>query len=259
MAPWIDIAKNGQAKTWLEIELVDEDVKVIHFYGIVGGGLIRFLDTLHEKLRWHSRAANLTLRIVDRFVSWPLLNWVPSARPSKLLESAQSEIQCRVFDTFLTLRWKQLAAYRYIKENYDFDFIYETNTSSYVDPIKLFERIKVFQSSNLYAGNKPYPEAKFFSGANRLMSRDALSLLVSKRYKWDPSLLEDVAIGKVFENIDVDILQLPSLILTNMQDVTKLTESDIKYHHHYRLKSFESARRNDVELMKQLHLRIKDV
>ena len=258
MPPWIDIAKNGQTKTWLEFELNEKDFKVIHFYGIVGGRLIRILDSLHEKLRWHSRFANLTLRIVDRVFSLPLLNWIPSAQPAKMLDSKQSEIQCRVIDTFFTLRWKQLAAYKYIQKNYDFDFLYETNTSSYVDPVKLSERIELNQSSILYAGNKPYPKAKFFSGANRLMSHGALSLLMSKRHKWDPSLLEDVGIGKVFENLDVEILQLPSMILTNMQEVAELTESDIKYHHHYRLKSFEADKRNDIELMRKLHLRIKN-
>lgn len=258
MPPWIDIAKKGQAKTWLEIELNEQDIKVIHFYGIVGGRLIRNLDSLHEKLRWHSRITNVTLRIFDRLVSWPILNWVPSAQPSKMLDSKQSEIQCKVIDTFFTLRWKQLAAYRYIQKNYDFDFLYETNTSSYVEPIKLLEKVKLNQTPFLYAGNKPYPKANFFSGANRLMSYGALSQLMSKRYKWDPSLLEDVGIGKVFENLDVEILELPSLVLTNIREVNELTQSNINFHHHYRLKSFQADKRNDVELMKRLHSRIKN-
>ena len=256
MEPWLEIVQNGQCKTWLTLEMPVTGIKIIHFYGIPGGKILQTLDKFHEKLRWRNGYSSLLIHLIDKILFAPILFWIPKVAKSNLLSTSQLELQCRVIDTYSTLRWKQLAVYRFVKDNYDFDFLYETNTSSYVIPHKILELIDEESDDIIYAGNIPFPDANFVSGANRLVSAKALNLMLKKRRLWNTAFLEDVAIGKLFSKLGISIQELPSLSVTNKSDVMNLSIESIRKNYHFRLKSYESDRRIDSELMSLLHERI---
>ena len=255
MEPWLEILRNGQCKTWLTLDIPATDIKIIHFYGMPRGKILRSLNKFHEKLRW-SQDSSLLIYLIDKILFAPILFWIPKVVESNLLSTSQSELQCRVIDTLATLRWKQLAVYRFVKDNYDFDFLYETNTSSYIIPRKILELIDEESDGIVYAGHLGYPGANFVSGSNRLLSAKALNLLIKKRRLWDTALLEDVAIGKLFSKLGILIQELPSLSLTNESEVMNLSKESIVENYHFRLKSDERGMRIDSKLMNLLHDRI---
>jgi hypothetical protein len=252
MEPWLEILRNGQCKTWLTLDIPATDIKIIHFYGMSGGKIVQSLNKFHEKLRWSEDFSTL-VHLIDKILFFPILLWIPKVVKSNLFLTSQSELQCRVIDTTATLRWKQLAVYHFVKNNYEFDFLYETNTSSYIIPRKILELIDEESDGIVYAGNLGYPGANFVSGANRLLSAKALNLLIKKRRLWNTALLEDVAIGNLFRKLGILIQELPSLSLTNKSEVMNLSKEKIEENYHFRLKSYERDRRIDSELMNLLH------
>lgn len=256
MEPWLEITREGQCKTWLTLEIPEKDVKIIHYYGIPGGRKIQELDKFHERLRFNKYFSTIVY-LIDKLIFFPLLFWIPRVAKSDLLSTNNLEIQCRVIDTLQTLRWKQLAAYRFIQDNFEFDFLYETNSSSYIIPRKILDIADGMPAGLIYAGNLPYPGANFASGANRLMSTKALNLILNKRHLWDTGFLEDVAIGKFFSKFGIAIQELPSVSLASKFEVLNLSRERIEKNYHFRLKSFENGKRIDSELMSLLDKIIK--
>ncbi len=255
MEPWLEILRNGQCKTWLTLEIPVSDIKIIHYYGIPGGKVLQGLDKFHEKLRSRKHFSTL-IHLIDKILFAPILYWIPKVVESNLLSTSQLEIQCRVVDTLATLRWKQLAVYRFVKDSYDFDYLYETNTSSYLIPHKILDLVDEESDGILYAGSLGYPGANFVSGANRLVNAKALNLLIEKRHLWDTALLEDVAIGELFSKLGILIQELPSLQLANKSEIMNVSEQSIELNYHFRLKSYEKGRRIDSQLMNLLHERV---
>jgi hypothetical protein len=253
---FIKLAKDAQATTWL---MNDKPlgIKVIHYYGIPGGRLIRFIDELHEKLRWHSRISHYVIRFLMQLVSVPFLRFIPSTHPENRLGATDQEIQCNVIDTIFTLRWKQLAIYSHILNRYDFQYIYDTNASSYLDLTNLFAQIKLFSNTPLYAGN--IPAKGFISGANRFFDKQAVTLIVKHRNHWNPALLEDVALGKLMKSLNVEMTELNSTSLTSEAAVSRLTDIDLLQNFHFRTKSYRGAIRNDARIMRLIHERYQNL
>ena len=253
--PWIDIVKNGQEPTWLAITS-SSSIRVIHYYGRPTGLTVSKLDHYHEILRWRSKKSSLAQRVFDLFVSAPFVFYIPKVEKSQILGSEHLELQCRVPDTFLTMRWKQLSAYRYIIDNFEFDYVYETNASSYINVNGLQTYVNKLDGEAKYLGHRPWPEANFVSGANRLMKRETLQQLVRKRRLWRNDLLEDVAIGRIMRKLRVDITEFKSRSILTTEEINDLSAEDIRLTIHYRMKSGDAEHRQDKYLMMNLHKKI---
>ena len=148
--PYIELAKQGQGLSILK-EYIEPEILVIHYYGKPGGPLLQKIDQVHEFLRWKSRFANILLQALDFVICAPFLFWIPKVSKSTTLGLPNQEFSCHVVDMLLTLRWKQLSIYNYINSNYSFDYVYDTNSSSYIDFKNLLHQAKEFTASPLYA------------------------------------------------------------------------------------------------------------
>lgn len=253
---FIKLAKDGQATTWL---MNDKPlgVKVIHYYGIPGGKFVRYLDSLHEKYRWHSRISHYVVRYLMQLLSLPFLRFIPSTHPANELGARDQEIQCNVIDTLFTLRWKQLAIYSHILNRYQFEYLYDTNASSYLDLTNLLAQMRRFSNTPLYAGN--IPSKGFISGANRFFDNQATTLVVKNRNKWNPAIIEDVALGKLMKSLNVEMTELDSMSLTSEAEVSRLTDIDLLQNFHFRTKSYRGAIRNDARIMRLIHERYQNL
>ena len=254
-SPWVEIAKKGQSKTWLSLQ-IPEGFRVVHFYGIPVSKFGSWLDKFHEWLRWNGRFTSYFQRIIDVIFGFPFLLWIPRVRKADNLDMRDTELQCQVFDTYYTLRWKQLAVYKYLLDNFSFDYLYEVNGSSYVNLSVLKKFIQQIPKTGFYGGMLPWEQASFISGASRLTSHDVLKALVKHRKNWDASLLEDVAIGKVLRKFGFCPTPINSLILENVEDVNLISQLDLTQKFHFRTKSGSLNQRNDVALMAALHRKL---
>ena len=217
-------------------------------------GLI--LDRYHERLRGRSKGINYFLKFLDSVIAWPLKKWVPTAQISNQLGLRHEEIQCNVKDTYFALKWKQIAVYKYLFDNYDFKYIYETNGSSYIIVNNLLQFLKTLPSYGVYAGFHTWNDANFISGASRITSHDVLEKIFEARANWDASLLEDVAIGNLCKKLNIPQVEIKSIIIESINELEELSINNIKNNFHFRTKSGNLAERNDAEIMLALHSKL---
>ena len=251
---FINLAKEGQGSTWLS-EIKPSNIKIIHYYGVPGGKWIQFLDRLHEKLRWQSRISHYLLRFAMQLLSLPFLWKTPKTSPACHLGLHDDEIQCHVIDTLFTLRWKQIAIYKFVSTNYDFKYIYDTNASSYVDVTNLLSQISKFSDSPLYAGNVPLKG--FISGANRFFDDISIQLILKNKVRWNPALLEDVALGKLMKSLGVKMTELDSVVVSTIEETNAIEETMFETNFHFRTKSVLGNQRSDALLMRVIQDRFK--
>lgn len=107
-----------------------------------------------------------------------------------------------VSDDYKDISEKTYLAFKYIEKNIEFDYLFRTNTSSYVDLNALYKFCSTNSTSNLYRGRKLTDkfndkEISWVSGAEILLSKNTVSKLLEEPSIWSFNLPDDVAIGDV--------------------------------------------------------------
>lgn len=158
-------------------------------------------------------------------------------------------------DSFYAILNKTLETFEYCLQNFDFDYIFRTNSSSYVNKKKLSEWLDNKPIENFYSGvpgiNK---DVRYASGCGYSISRDLVEYCVKNKNKIDFSKIsggqeDDLAIGTLLKHID--IFPAPR------QDVECNTEYvyDIENQFHYRCKC-QNDRSIDIAQMQNIHNKI---
>lgn len=146
------------------------------------------------------------------------------------------------------LGYKVLSTFEYILDNFDFDYIFKMNCSSYLNKGLLKELVKNMPTNNLYAGYIGiHDNITFASGAGSLLSKDLVKLILDNKDKWRHSLIEDVAIGEILMNNNIGIIPMNRVSIINGIDNHKLNTEC----HHYRCKN--DNREMDIIIMKELY------
>lgn len=144
----------------------------------------------------------------------------------------------------------------FVLKNYNFDFIFRTNLSSYVDLTSLLDYTKNIELKNCYMGYiGEHEKIIFASGAGILLTRDMVELLVSKQHMIDETLIDDVAFAKFFHDFNIHPKPLPRFtfpIYTN-QDEHFFNAVKRSNHFHFRVKSNDPTRQNDCNRLKLIH------
>lgn len=110
---------------------------------------------------------------------------------------------------------KFLLALEWCNKNVEFDFLFRTNTSSYLNLGNLERYISknISENTNIYCGipmirdYKSSPEKiNFLSGSGFLLNKKVVSLILENKNTWDHNEWEDVALGKLMSNLGVPFL-----------------------------------------------------
>jgi hypothetical protein len=253
--PWIDIAINGQNKTWLAHEL-PENFQVLNYHGTPLKAFGQFLDKAHERIRWSNRYLHFVLKYVDLVLTAPFLGWIPGAHRSELMQLNHETLHIRAMDSYLTFRWKAKGVFKYILSNCDFDFVFMTTTSSYIRPNQLLAILADVPKSNFLAGARAYNGANFAAGSNRVLSRDLVQFLVDHPKSYLPYPIEDVSLSKSLTANGIEVHFLPHIDIPSISKLNALTDAELLSHYHFRLKSGSHDQRGDVSIMKALDDRL---
>ena len=106
------------------------------------------------------------------------------------------------------LGYKLLLALDWCSRNIDYDFIFRTNTSSFVNTIELenFISNNLTNKEHVYCGMplvRDYKDSdkkiNFLSGAGIILNKKTTQLILDKRKNWDHSEWEDVSLGKLLD------------------------------------------------------------
>jgi len=253
--PWLNILHQGQAKTWIQLSRPSE-IQVVNFHSTKLNALGWRFDRLHEYLRWKNRWYAYVLRIFDRLIGFPMIFYTPTYSKSDKLTTNDLAVHVHFPDSYQFMRWKDLSVLKYFLTETSADFIFMSTTSSYLLPQKLLEVVRSLPREGIYAGVNPYEGANFAAGNNRLISRDVAELILKQRYRFDPGIIEDRAMGEMLKRMKIEFHPLPSLHLTSENQLNQISNTELLSHFHVRVKSGLFQKRNDVSLMHAVHRRI---
>jgi hypothetical protein len=151
---------------------------------------------------------------------------------------------------------KTILAFKYLLKNVEFDYLFRTNTSSYLDVPALLDYIATKPRENLYAGvvGTVFEKNRFASGAGILLSRDLVQRICDSSELWKHGLVDDVAIAELIGNLQglpVELTELPRLDFTSLGDAKSTDPEVIKSHFHFRCKT-DSAQET-IDIMKHIY------
>jgi hypothetical protein len=146
---------------------------------------------------------------------------------------------------------KTLACFEHVLERFDFDVIFRTNCSSYVDLPNLRSFVSSHaRASGFYAGGvSTHDGVPFASGSGYFLSRDLVELATREHDAWDHSLLDDVALGAVLAHAGIEPQPAPR---RDYGDVRAVHDLDISQFH-FRCRTDSWRRLGDARVMVALH------
>ena len=104
--------------------------------------------------------------------------------------------------------YKTIDALKWVKNNYDFKYLVRSNSSTYVN-IKEVEKLLVNYNSTdpLYAGRPTNFNNQFnyAHGSCIILNKASVSKILENEQNWDHRLIDDSALGKLFDEIDINL------------------------------------------------------
>jgi hypothetical protein len=164
-------------------------------------------------------------------------------------------------DLINNIGYKTIDAFDYLYNNIEFDYLYRTNSSSYVNIEKMLDFLKEkppkeFYSARVNIENKS--GIKFGSGSGYFLSRDLVRFVIENKKKWNHNLIDDVALGDLLLNnnfyltpsyrLDIDELKDEMFFNSVPIDIYQLDKN-----FHFRCKSKDVFRETDVRIMRYLY------
>lgn len=152
-------------------------------------------------------------------------------------------------DSYQYIIDKTLETFEYCLNHFDFDYIFRTNNSSYVNKSKLCEWLADKPNEKFYSGViGRHGNIDFASGSGYSISKDLVEYAVSQIDKVNRSLVDDVDLSRI---LNVNITRAPR------QDVecNINADYDINNHFHFRCKCPHN-RAVDIHQMQNIHRKI---
>lgn len=153
---------------------------------------------------------------------------------------------------------KTINAFEFLS-NKDYDYIFRTNSSSYVNIEYLLEYIKDKPNNMFYHGVIGHYEPEnfnFVSGSGYIISRDLIDLVIENKDKWDHSFpnADDVSIAKLLNSFGVVATSGVRIDLGSYRSgysIEHLTKQEFDNNYHFRCKCDD--RNDDILIMEKLY------
>ncbi|ALV43104.1 hypothetical protein AU252_19690 [Pseudarthrobacter sulfonivorans] len=237
--PWRMIEDKGQRETWAAEPRAD--VPAFWLYGRTGmsSTMARYAQRAVQRF-----APAAAFRAYSRLVG----TWLAS-RPVRL---AGDRLVTGVPETYLNTNAKNMSGLRHLLATLDFDYVFRTNTSSYVNLSMLEDYVQALPDTGFYGGFVGERDGtKFASGTCTLMSRDLVEYAVNDQ-AWEFGLIDDVAMGRSMARASVEVQPLNRLDVLTPEDLNALTSGDLEGAFIVRCKS-SGGREHDIEAMHRVH------
>lgn len=158
----------------------------------------------------------------------------------------KSTIYLTESDDYANITKKTIEAFSYCIDNFDFDYIFRTNSSSYVNKYKLLEWLSDKPLNNFYSGIiGVHNNIKYASGSGYSISKDLVEKILKNKNLIDINDYDDISVGKF---LNTDIFPAPRKDL----DCATSIDYEIDKYFHYRCKC-ASDRNIDIKHMINIH------
>jgi len=152
-------------------------------------------------------------------------------------------------DTYSDMGIKTLKAFEWVDSNLSYDYIFRTNTSSYVNYKNLIRYLKIIKKEGTdycgYIGE--YKGIKYVSGSGIILSKNAIKSLISSKSEIDTDIVEDIAIGKLMKINEISPVNGKRKDIESHKDIRNI-DSD-EYHIRCRIDSFGYSRNLEKYLL----------
>jgi hypothetical protein len=153
-------------------------------------------------------------------------------------------IKTNVGESLYNCGHKTIRAFELLKD-YEYDYIFRTNSSSYIDKQMLKDYLLDKPKNNFYSGIiGNYNNILYASGSGFVISKDAVDLVLQKKDRWNHNYIDDVSLGLLLREFNI----LPTL--APRLDIQKVDNETPMNYYHYRIKT--SNRLNDCQYMKSI-------
>lgn len=254
-SPWIEIFENGQLKTWLN----KTPEAVIHAFGNPVNRMIRRIDSQFWKYKWNPIFGKYLLGF-QRALN-PLLSRIQPKTDESFHPWFKSFTwRIGMPDLDLLMANKTMAIFRN-SLSHDYGYLVTTTSSSYINLEELKATIKKLSIEKCVAGRIiEQNNEKFPSGTFRIFSRDVIKEIVKRERSFSYWLPEDLALGRLLKTIDnITWTNLKSVNIPDSTALDNLSDVELKNIVHFRLTSGTLENRNDTNLMRHLHERMKNI
>jgi hypothetical protein len=153
------------------------------------------------------------------------------------------ELALNCSDDYNMMHWKFKLALDFITYH-QFDFIFRTNSCSYIVKEKLLEVAKTLPLTKCYAG---YQNGDYISGAGIFFSPDVLDILKAELTD-EPHGAEDVLIGSILKD-RVPMINDESRIDAEVSGFNKFGS----YHYRAKTSNDNEQRQMDIDNLRKLH------
>jgi hypothetical protein len=146
---------------------------------------------------------------------------------------------------------KTIACFEHVLGACDFDLVFRTNASSYVD----LANLRAFaeghaRGERFYCGRRGmFGDLPFASGSGYFLSKDLVRLAVERQQELDQSLPDDIALAAVLRGAGVEPVDAPRVGYTSARHVDEVDTSQFLF----RCKTESPWRIGDVRVMLTLH------
>ena len=248
--PWKRIETEGQIPTWRGSP--PKNFRIFRYIGTNPQGsvwkILNMLWVLSQKVNNFSGGKisifSINLAVRRRKQSFPSVDLI------------KNEIITTVPDLYSLIGVKTLDAFEFSIKNFEFDYIYRTNVSSYLDLVRLQRFIGNKPKENFYAGLQgDHNGIAFASGCGYFISRDLIIKVLRNRDLWDHNLVDDVAIGKLLlQDLKVELHEVQRIDLDSVYlDSEKIRDNALDIFH-YRCKATDPD--ITIQIMKKLQMLI---
>jgi hypothetical protein len=241
--PFETIKADIQPQLWNSIPGID----VFYMRGSKPNVWQASLNTFTDRVRYKK------YRPVQRFFDQRQLSILSKKKYEVILKDKNLIINVPEGLRYLGIKYIQSLKYLYSQ---DYDIVYKTTLSSVVN-LKLFNVIaaQIDHTKPFYGGTPiNFGSRPFVSGANLMINRKTIEIILNSLDKWNHGLLDDVAIGRILEG-KVPIHAISSINFSSVSQSISCLNSEIESTMHFRCKS-SSSDRNDVAIMIEVMKRI---
>jgi hypothetical protein len=165
-----------------------------------------------------------------------------------------------VSDSYWSAGHKTLRAFDYALASVEFDLLFRTNCSSYVDLPNLRDYVhRSAEPERFYAGpagrhstvddlTGVREDFHLAYGFGYLLSRDVVELIVNRQADWDHSLTDDFALGKLLTESGIPLVPMPHLVVDYISSARGIDTSQFLF----RCKTDSSMRQGDVDIFLEI-------
>lgn len=154
---------------------------------------------------------------------------------------------------YSNMGYKVIDALEYIFKNFEFDYLFKMNCSSYLNKKVLKEFLKDKPSEKYYCGGIGVHDGiSFGSGCGSILSRDVVEVIVNNKNDWNHKYIEDVSIGKILLDNGINVVLGDRVDIINGLDFNLIN----KKCYHYRCKNYD--RSLDTLIINELYKKYKE-